>query len=77
MLIKVQKNSNKSINFHLLISQFGFNGTFQQDLGGTLLLFLRTGALQAEIRGKGSNKVYLKGTIDRNLTLNQWMAHKK
>ena len=44
-------------------------------IGGTLLLFL--GALQAEMSGEGSNKIYLKGTFYRNLTLNQWMAHNK
>ena len=69
------------ISFYLIknrsVGQFGFNGTFQQDLrggafqqdlGGTLILFVGAGA---------ATKVYLKGTFDRNLTLNQWMAHKK
>ena len=60
-----------------VVPQFGFNGSFQRDLGGTLLLFLGAGALQAKMRGKGSNKVYLKATFDRNPTFNQWMAHKK
>ena len=42
------------------ICQFGFDGSFQRDLGGPLLLFLGAGALQAEMSRKGSNKIYLK-----------------
>ena len=39
-----------------------------------MLLFLEARALQAELRGKSNKKVYLNGTFDRNLTLNQWMV---
>ena len=46
-------------------------GLFNKNLGVLyfVIIFLGAGALQAEIRGKSSNKVYLKGTFDRNLTL--------
>ena len=42
-------------------SQFGFNGTFQKDLGGTLLLFLRVQALQAELNEGQGQQSLLKG----------------
>ena len=57
-------NFSENVIFNiLLMNQFGFDGSFQQHLGGTLLLFLGAGALQAEMSGKGSDKIYLKRAL--------------
>ena len=59
---------NVDLSRNMLGPQFRFNGTFQQNLGHWLgehfvIIFKGRGLLVVEMRGKGSNKVYLKALL--------------